>query len=180
MWICWCCFVFSFPQSWFLWQGLSESRAKKCVTKIGNLEKQTHHRWLSTDCWHLKVFLSRQHYSKYYYRTQNPYTPPQEDSQSNTIWTGTFVAPPPLCAGGFNEIEWTDSKRKEEEEEDEKLSHTHHDMSERKHNMATWQMTNYAFVVSLFYDFSFFFHFVVSTMKLHALAGRSKTNKQNK
>lgn len=52
---------------------------------------------------------------------------------------------------------------------------THRELSERKHNMANWQMTNYTFVS--FFSFFFlmvFFHFVVSTMKLHALAGRSK------
>lgn len=86
--------------------------------------------------------------------------------------------PPPLCAGGFNEIEWTDSKRKEEEEEDEKLSHTHHDMSERKHNMATWQMTNYAFVVSLFYDFSFFFILLSPQWNsMHWLGDPKQTNR---
>lgn len=75
-----------------------------------------------------KVFLSRQHYSKYYYRTPKSPTLPQ----SNTIWTGTVV---PLYPGGFDEIEWTDSEC--EEEEDEELSHTHHEMSERKCNMVT-------------------------------------------
>lgn len=56
---------------------------------------------------------------------------------------------------------------------------THHYMLERKYNKATWWMTNYIFVVSFFFII-FFFNFVVSTMKLHALAGRSKKKQKNK
>lgn len=37
------------------------------------------------------------------------------------------------------------------------LTHTHHEMSERKHNMMTWHMTNYTFVVSFFIIIIIFF-----------------------
>lgn len=82
---------------------------------------------------------------------KNP-TLPQEDSQFNTIWTGTFV---PFCAGVFNKIEWTDSECKEEEEEDEKLSHT--PWIVRKETQYG-KLTNDQLYICCFFSFLFFFY----------------------
>lgn len=92
---------FSSPQSWFLWQGLSESTAKIVSWKLEFLENKH----ITTDYEQTadtkKVFLSRQHYSKYYYRTWNPPLRSKRTPNPTQFEHGTFI---PLYAGSFNEI----------------------------------------------------------------------------
>lgn len=115
-------------------------------------------------------------------RPENPYTPPKEDSKFNEIWTWTHPLPTPrpihpLCRR--LQWDWVDSLGTRGGGRGRgKMRNclTHHETSERKHKMATWKMTNYTYVVPFFIYIIFFsfYHFVVSTMKLHALAGRSR------
>lgn len=107
-----------------------------------------------------------------------PPTPPQEDSQSNTIWTGAFV-PPFMQEASMRLIGQTQNARRRKRKMRNCLTHT----TKCQKGNTIWQPDKWPIIHLLFfYDFFYFilFYFVVSTMKLHALAGRSKTHKKNK